>query len=166
MMGVCAICLFWKRKIKSPFSGCFLLSLRQKKIPFTRASPARAMPKFVNAPASCSATRVQDTLRVKPPGTPPRGPITRRQHTLATKRETNEKRSRLLQLNDDLLELVLSFLPGKSLAAMETTCTHFRYGGYLTGNTTSAMPEHSAKRKLDALELGDMPPGFRCADFF
>ena len=62
--------------------------------------------------------------------------------------------------DDDLLEKVLSFLPGRDLAAIETVCTHFRYGGWLAANK-APMPEVSAKRKLDALELGDMPPGFK-----
>lgn len=118
------------------------------------------MTKFVNAPAARASNRAPETLRVNAPSTPPRGPITRRQHSLASKREENERRSLLLNLNDDLLEKVLSFLPGKELAAMESVCTHFRYGGWLSTNT-HAMPEMSAKRKLDALELGEMPPGFR-----
>ena len=90
-----------------------------------------------------------------------RGPLTRRQKTLAKKRDANEERSFLLQLNEDLLSNVLKFLPGKDLAVLETVCTHFRYGSWVAVNK-DAMPEHTAKRKLDKMELGDMPPGFRC----
>ena len=112
------------------------------------------------APPARAATRAPDKLRAKTAVAVPRGPITRRQHSLANKREENEKRSLLLKLNDDLLEKVLSFLPGRDLAAIETVCTHFRYGGWLAAHK-APMPEVSAKRKLDALELGDMPPGFK-----
>lgn len=115
---------------------------------------------FVNAPPERASNRAPDKLRAKTTVAVPRGPITRRQHSLANKREENEKRSLLLKLNDDLLEKVLSFLPGRELAAIETVCTHFRYGGWLAANK-APMPEVSAKRKLDALELGDMPPGFK-----
>ena len=94
-----------------------------------------------------------------------RGPRTRRQHSLARKREDNEQRSMLLQLNDDVLEKVLSFLEGRDLAVLETVCTHFRYGSWVAVNRV-AMPETSAKRKLESLELGEMPPGFRCEDGF
>lgn len=94
-----------------------------------------------------------------------RGPRTRRQHSLAKKREDNEQRSMLLQLNDDVLEKVLSFLEGRDLAVLETVCTHFRYGSWVAANRV-AMPETSAKRKLESLELGEMPPGFRCEDGF
>lgn len=90
-----------------------------------------------------------------------RGPLTRRQKTLAKKREANEQRSMLLKLNEDLLNKVLSFLPGKDLAVLETVCTHFRYGSWVAVNK-DAMPENSAKRKLETMELGAMPPGFRC----
>ena len=92
-----------------------------------------------------------------------RGPRTRRQHSLARKRQDNEQRSMLLQLNDDVLEKVLSFLEGRDLAVLETVCTHFRYGSWVAVNRV-AMPETSAKRKLESLELGEMPPGFRCED--
>ena len=69
-----------------------------------------------------------------------RGPRTRRQHSLAKKREDNEQRSMLLQLNDDVLEKVLSFLEGRDLAVLETVCTHFRYGSWVAANRV-AMPE-------------------------
>ena len=118
------------------------------------------MSRFVNAPPGRSSNRAPKKLLAKTATDAPRGPITRRQHSLANKREENEKRSLLLKLNDDLLEKVLSFLPGRDLAAMESVCTHFKYGGWLAANKVS-MPEVSAKRKLDALELGDMPPGFK-----
>jgi len=111
-------------------------------------------------PDGCESESAADKLRAKTAVAVPRGPITRRQHSLANKREENEKRSLLLKLNDDLLEKVLSFLPGRELAAIETVCTHFRYGGWLAANKPP-MPEVSAKRKLDALELGEMPPGFK-----
>jgi len=89
---------------------------------------------FVNAPPERASNRAPDKLRAKTAVAVPRGPITRRQHSLANKREENEKRSLLLKLNDDLLEKVLSFLPGRELAAIETVCTHFRYGGWLAAN--------------------------------
>ena len=100
------------------------------------------------APPERASNRAPDKLRAKTAVAVPRGPITRRQHSLANKREENEKRSLLLKLNDDLLEKVLSFLPGRELAAIETVCTHFRYGGWLAANK-APMPEVSAKRKLD-----------------
>ena len=115
---------------------------------------------FVNAPPGRASNRALEKVRAKTAVAVPRGPITRRQHSLANKREENEKRSLLLKLNDDLLEKVLSFLPARELAAIETVCTHFRYGGWLAANKPP-MPEVSAKRKLDALELGEMPPGFK-----
>ena len=93
-----------------------------------------------------------------------RGPLTRRQKTLAKKRDANEERSFLLQLNEDLLSNVLKFLPGKDLAVLETVCTHFRYGSWVAVNK-GAMTENTAKRKLEKMELGDMPPGFRCVCF-
>jgi len=134
----------------------------------SNARPVDAPPMsfFVNAPPGRASNRcAPEKVRAKSTGAVQRGPITRRQHSLAKKRDENETRSLLLQLNDDLLEKVLSFLPGRELAAMETVCTHFRYGSWLAANKTP-LPETSAKRKLDALELGDMPPGFKCVSSF
>jgi hypothetical protein len=148
------------------FSGPQVFKKKNKHTCFSLArgciSNARraTMSPFVNAPPERASNRAPEKVRAKTAVAVPRGPITRRQHSLANKREENEKRSLLLKLNDDLLEKVLSFLPGRELASMETVCTHFRYGGWLAANK-APMPEVSAKRKLDALELGDMPPGFK-----
>jgi hypothetical protein len=92
-----------------------------------------------------------------------RGPLTRRQHTLARNRENNEQSSFLLSLNEDVLSHTLSFLPARDLAVLETACTHFRFGSWLAGNK-DAMTETTAKRKLDHHDLGDLGlflPGFR-----
>jgi hypothetical protein len=107
----------------------------------------------LNKPQHCAAKEAEAILR---------GPLTRRQKTLAKKRDANEERSHLLQLNGDLLSNVLQYLPGKDLAVLETVCTHFRYGSWVARAAEGAMPEHTAKRKLERMELGSMPPGFRC----
>ena len=91
-----------------------------------------------------------------------RGPLTRRQKTLASKRDANEQASVLLQLSEDVLSHVLGFLEAKDLAVLETVCTHFRFGSWLAGNKAVALTETSAKRKLDVMEIRTMPPGFRC----
>ncbi|EEH60134.1 uncharacterized protein MICPUCDRAFT_50034 [Micromonas pusilla CCMP1545] len=91
-----------------------------------------------------------------------RGPLTRRQHLLARNRSENERASRLLSLSDDVLGHVCSFLDGRDLARLETVCTHFKHRSWVAVNEAS-LPEQSAKRKLDAMTLGEMPPGFRYA---
>ena len=63
-----------------------------------------------------------------------RGPLTRRQHSLARTRRENETRSLLLQLHDDVLERILGFLEGRDLAVLECACTHFRYGSFVPAN--------------------------------
>jgi len=122
-------------------------------------------------PSPPMAPLVNGTRRVltnAPPAVPAkeaaaieRGPLTRRQHSLARTRRENETRSLLLQLHDDVLERILGFLEGRDLAVLECACTHFRYGSFVPANK-EALPETSAKRKLEAMELGLMPPGFRC----
>ena len=69
-----------------------------------------------------------------------RGPLTRRQHSLARTRRENETRSLLLQLHDDVLERILGFLEGRDLAVLECACTHFRYGSFVPANK-EALPE-------------------------
>jgi|AntAceMinimDraft_5_1070358.scaffolds.fasta_scaffold64685_1 hypothetical protein len=92
-----------------------------------------------------------------------RGPLTRRQKVLAALRSDNEKSSALLNLNEEVLGAILAFLPGQALAVLETVCTHFRYGSWVASKGAMPLAEFSAKRKLDQMSLGDMPPGFRYA---
>jgi hypothetical protein len=84
-------------------------------------------------PSPPMAPLVNGTRRVltnAPPAVPAkeaaaieRGPLTRRQHSLARTRRENETRSLLLQLHDDVLERILGFLEGRDLAVLECACT-------------------------------------------
>ena len=113
-------------------------------------APSRAAPSNAKSSENVAACAMQ------------RGPLTRRQHLLARNRSENERASRLLSLSDDVLGHVCSFLDGRDLARLETVCTHFKHRSWVAVNEAS-LPEQSAKRKLDAMTLGEMPPGFRCA---
>ena len=113
-------------------------------------APSRAAPSNAKSSENVAACAMQ------------RGPLTRRQHLLARNRSENERASRLLSLSDDVLGHVCSFLDGRDLARLETVCTHFKHRSWVAVNEAS-LPEQSAKRKLDAMTLGEMPPGFRYA---
>lgn len=148
------------------FVVCLCLAREEEK---KRHSLSRPLPHPVERPLADMALNNRSQLvpsnvnssAVKEAEAILRGPLTRRQKTLAKKRDANEESSMLLKLNEDLLGNVLEFLPGKDLAVLETVCTHFRYGSWVAVYK-DAMSENTAKRKLEKMELGDMPPGFRC----
>ena len=115
-------------------------------------APSRAAPSNAKSSENVAACAMQ------------RGPLTRRQHLLARNRSENERASRLLSLSDDVLGHVCSFLDGRDLARLETVCTHFKHRSWVAVNEAS-LPEQSAKRKLDAMTLGEIAPRIQVRAF-
>ena len=90
-----------------------------------------------------------------------REPSTRRQTALAAKLLAAASSALLLQLHDDVLGRILTFLEAKDLAKLETVCFNFRYASWNTESGVPSLPESSAKRKLESAQLQDMPPNFK-----